>query len=131
MTHAIVLLPLYLGLLGDVEMVDASSSEAAAGIRLQYMLHAVVLLPLYLGLLGDVEVVDAPPSKASSRNPVAPVAADIVVLQQSLKPVCPQPPVKTHVQGQVAGHVLPPSVGHEACIAQDAGSGRVTPCPGR
>ncbi len=50
-----------------------------------------------LGLLGDVEVVDAPPCETSSRHPVAPVAAHIIVLQHRLKPVCSLAPVHPHV----------------------------------
>ena len=71
-----------------------------------------------LGLLGDVEVVDTAPGETRSRHPVAPVAADVIVLQQSLKPVGSHSPVNAHVQHQVAGYILAASVGHETYMRQ-------------
>ncbi len=65
-------------------------------------------------LLRDVEGVDAAARHAGGGNPVAPVGAHIIVQQARLEPVGALPPVLLQIQCQVAGHVLPPPVGHPA-----------------
>mmetsp|Transcript_6871 Transcript_6871/g.18998 ORF Transcript_6871/g.18998 Transcript_6871/m.18998 type:complete len:200 (-) Transcript_6871:986-1585(-) len=62
----------------------------------------------------DVETHDTTVTQVSSRNPVAPVAADIVINEPPLKPVGAAPPIHTQVQRQERGHVLPVSVRHPA-----------------
>ena len=53
-------------------------------------------------------------SDAGHIDPVAVVARRIVVEQVVLEPARPKPPVHTEVVHEVAGHVLPAPVGHEA-----------------
>ena len=48
--------------------------------------------------------------EARSAEPIAPVAADIVVHQDTLEVVGALPPVNAAVEDEVAGYVLPASV---------------------
>eukprot|EP00955_Chlamydomonas_euryale_P093127 364760-Chlamydomonas_euryale.AAC.10 len=91
------------------QRLGASSSAVETTIH-------VHTLNAHLGLLDDVEVVDAAAGEARHRNPVAPVAAHVIVEQHRLKVVRAAAPVDAQVQHQIGCHILAAAVAHEACI---------------
>mmetsp|Transcript_26184 Transcript_26184/g.73406 ORF Transcript_26184/g.73406 Transcript_26184/m.73406 type:complete len:207 (+) Transcript_26184:158-778(+) len=69
-------------------------------------------------------------SEACSSHPVAPVQGCIVVYELLLKECRPLPPVHAVLYDEEAGHVLPPSVRHVACLVEllHAGVHQRHPC---